>query len=86
MLERYEELKARNIPNIDVIPARVAEAASPACPHQCRMSIPTLPAPGLRLRPSAAAGAWETCGRFHTDAGGLRRHGGPLSVKDAWAR
>lgn len=49
------------------------------------MPIPTLSTDRLHLRPPAAE-AWPAYERFYTDADASRLYGGPLSVKDAWAR
>lgn len=49
------------------------------------MLIPTLTTDRLRLVPPSAA-SWEAYERFYTDAEASRFYGGPLSVRDAWAR
>jgi [ribosomal protein S5]-alanine N-acetyltransferase len=49
------------------------------------MLIPTLTTDRLRLVPPSTA-SWEAYERFYTDADASRFYGGPLSVRDAWAR
>jgi [ribosomal protein S5]-alanine N-acetyltransferase len=49
------------------------------------MLIPTLTTDRLRLVPPSTA-SWEAYERFYTDAEASRWYGGPLSVRDAWAR
>jgi ribosomal-protein-alanine N-acetyltransferase len=49
------------------------------------VKIPILTTARLSLLPPSAL-AWETYERFYTDAEASRPYGGPLSVRDAWAR
>jgi ribosomal-protein-alanine N-acetyltransferase len=49
------------------------------------VQIPTLETERLMLEPPSEAG-WASYERFYTDAEASRMYGGPLSLRQAWAR